>query len=336
MSGVRVSIVGATGVVGLKFLDCLRERKFPVSELRAYASERSEGKVVHFNGTPIRVRKLSEDAFRGCDVSLFSAGSGISRAWAPTAAKVGCVVVDNSSAWRMDPEVPLVVPEVNPEAIRRHKGIIANPNCSTIQMVVALKPIHDRARIRRIVVSTYQAVSGAGGRALEELREQIVSGVQGDGLSRPALFPRPIAFNAIPMIPQREAFVEEGFTVEEMKMAHETRKILGDPGIRVCATCVRIPVRTGHSESVNIEMEKPLSPAEAIELLRNAPGVVVRERPEEFPTPLEAEGRGEVFVGRIRRDPTVEHGLALWIVSDNLLKGAALNAVQIAEHVTRS
>lgn len=333
---MRVSIVGATGAVGLKFLECLRERKFPVSELRAYASERSEGRVVHYNGSPIRVRSLSEEAFRNCDVALFSAGSGISKQWAPVAAKLGCVVVDNSSAWRMDPEVPLVVPEVNAQDIRRHKGIIANPNCSTIQMVVALKPLHDLARIRRIVVSTYQAVSGAGGRALEELREQVVSHVQGDGLARPAIFPRPVAFNAIPMIPQKDAFDEQGYTVEEMKMVHETKKILGDPSIRVCATCVRIPVRTGHSESVFIEMERPLSPSEAVEALRKAPGVVVRERPEEFPTPLEAEGRGEVFVGRIRRDPTVEHGLALWIVSDNLLKGAALNAVQIAERLPHS
>lgn len=336
MKGVRVSIVGATGAVGLKFLECLRDRRFPVSELRAYASERSEGRVVHYDGSPIRVRKLSDEAFRNCDVALFSAGSGVSRQWAPVAAKLGCVVVDNSSAWRMDPQVPLVVPEVNPQDIRDHRGIIANPNCSTIQMVVALKPIHDLARIRRIVVSTYQAVSGAGGKALEELREQIVSYVQGDGLARSKVFPRPVAFNAIPMIPQKDAFDEQGYSVEEMKMVHETKKILGDPSIRVCATCVRIPVWTGHSESVNIEMERPLSPAEAIEALRKARGVVVRERPEEFPTPREAEGRGEVFVGRIRRDPTIEHGLALWIVSDNLLKGAALNAVQIAEHLARS
>jgi len=334
--GFNLSIIGATGAVGLKFLECLDKRKFPVRELRAYASERSEGKVVHFGGKPVRVRKLTEEAFEKCDIALFSAGSGVSKEWAPIAAKRGSVVVDNSSAWRMDAGVPLVVPEVNPQDIRKHKGIIANPNCSTIQMVVALKPIHDQARIRRVVVSTYQAVSGAGGRALEELREQIVSSVQGDGLAHPKLFPRPVAYNAIPMIPQKDAFNEEGHTVEEIKMVNETKKIMGDPSIQVCATCVRVPVRTGHSESVIIEMERPLSPTEAVALLRKAPGVIVKDRPEEFPTPLEIEGKGEVFVGRIRMDPTVKNGLAMWVVADNLLKGAALNAVQIAEHLART
>ncbi|HLG42258.1 MAG TPA: aspartate-semialdehyde dehydrogenase [Planctomycetota bacterium] len=334
--GFNVSIIGATGAVGLKFLECLEKRKFPVRELRAYASERSEGKVVHFAGKPIRVRRLTGEAFEQCDIALFSAGSGVSKEWAPVAAKKGSIVVDNSSAWRMDPEVPLVVPEVNPQEIRKHKGIIANPNCSTIQMVVALKPIHDQARIRRVVVSTYQAVSGAGGRALEELREQIVSSVQGDGLTKPKLFPRQIAYNAIPMIPQKDAFVAEGYTVEEQKMVQETKKIMGDPSIQVCATCVRVPVRTGHSESVNIEMDKPLSAQQAVELLRKAPGVIVSEKQEDFPTPFEIEGKGEVFVGRIRRDPTVKNGLAMWVVADNLLKGAALNAVQIAEHLAQS
>jgi aspartate-semialdehyde dehydrogenase len=336
MGGVKVAVVGATGAVGERFLACLHRRSFPVRELRAFASERSAGRVVHFNGTPIRVQALKEDSFRGIEIGLFSAGAGVSRQWSPIAAKQGCVVVDNSSAWRMDPKVPLVVPEVNPDAVRSHQGIIANPNCSTIQMVVALKPLHDRAKIRRVVVATYQSVSGAGARALHELREQVVSEVQGDSLSKPGIFPRPVAANAIPMIPQKDAFVAGGATVEEEKMVNETEKIMGDSSIQVFATCVRVPVRVGHSEAVAIETERPLSPEEAVECLRRAPGVAVRERPEEFPTPLEAEGRDEVFVGRIRRDPTVKNGLGLWIVADNLLKGAALNAVQIAERLVRS
>jgi aspartate-semialdehyde dehydrogenase len=233
----------------------------------------------------------------------------------------------------MDPKVPLVVPEVNPDDIARHQGIIANPNCSTIQMVMALKPIHDRARIRRIVVSTYQAVSGAGSRALEELQLQVTGAVQGDDLSKTELFPRRIAFNALPMIPQKDAFLEGGFTVEEMKMVNETRKILGDPSIQVCATCVRIGVRTGHAESVNIETESPITPDEAVAALRSFPGIEVAADPEGFATPAEIEGRDPVYVGRIRKDPSVENGLAMWIVADNLLKGAALNAVQIAERL---
>lgn len=327
----RVAIVGATGAVGLKFIECLERRRFPVATLTLYASPNSTGKVMHYGGKPHRVVGLSPDAVEAFDFALFSAGSSVSRQYAPLFAKKGAVVIDNSSAWRMDPGVPLVVPEVNPGDIAKHKGIIANPNCSTIQMVVALKPIHDAARIRRVVVSTYQAVSGAGGKALAEFDDEVRSDFLKDGLSKRTIFPRPIAFNAIPQIPQKDAYLPTGYTVEETKMIEETRKIMGDPSIRVSPTCVRVPVRNSHSESVNVETEKKLTAAEAIALLKKAPGVVVSETPDAFPTPLETSGREETFVGRIREDLTVPNGLNLWIVSDNLLKGAALNAVQIAE-----
>ncbi len=331
----RCAVVGATGAVGLKFIECLEKRNFPVSELVLYASPRSEGKVLHFRGKPHRVIGLAKDRLQNFDFAFFSAGSSISKEYAPLFAQQGTVVVDNSSAWRMDPGTPLVVPEVNAQDIGKHQGIVANPNCSTIQMVVALKPIHDAARVRRVVVSTYQAVSGAGGRALEEFEAEVRSHVTGDGLAKRTIFPRPIAFNAIPQIPQKDAYLPTGYTVEETKMIEETKKILGDPDLKVSPTCVRVPVKNGHSESLNVETERKLTAAQAVELFRKAPGVVLCEKPEDFPTPAEVSGRGETFVGRIREDWTVPNGLHLWVVADNILKGAALNAVQIAETLVR-
>ena len=327
----RVAIVGATGAVGRKFIECLEKRRFPVAAMTLYASPNSVGKVLHFGGKPHRLVGLAPDSVQAFDFAFFSAGSGVSREYAPRFAEKGAVVIDNSSAWRMDPGTPLVVPEVNAGDVAKHKGIIANPNCSTIQMVVALKPLHDAARIRRIVVSTYQAVSGAGGRALAEFDEEVRSDFLKDGLSKRTIFPRPIAFNCIPQVPQKDAYLPTGYTIEETKIIEETRKILGDASIRVAATCVRVPVRNCHSESVNIETERKLTPAEAVAILKKAPGVVVSETPEAFPTPLEVSGRDETFVGRVREDATVPNGLHLWIVADNILKGAALNAVQIAE-----
>ncbi|HVR84040.1 MAG TPA: aspartate-semialdehyde dehydrogenase, partial [Planctomycetota bacterium] len=288
-------------------------------------------KVLHVNGKPCRIVGLTPDRVEKFDFAFFSAGSGISKEYAPLFAKKGAVVVDNSSAWRMDPGTPLVVPEVNPADIWKHQGIIANPNCSTIQMVVALKPLHDAARIKRVVVSTYQAISGAGGRALEEFENEVHAMEMKTGAPKRSIFPRQIAFNALAQIPQKDAFLPNGYTTEETKMIEETKKIMGDPNIRVSPTCVRIPVKNSHSESVNIETEKKLSAADAILLLKKAPGVVVCERQEDFPTPAEVSGRDETFVGRIREDWTVPHGLHLWVVADNILKGAALNAVQIAE-----
>jgi aspartate-semialdehyde dehydrogenase len=331
----RVAIVGATGAVGLKFIECIEQRKFPCSEVVLYASPKSEGKVLHVNGKPCRIVGLTPDKVEKFDFAFFSAGSGISKEYAPLFAKKGAVVVDNSSAWRMDPATPLVVPEVNSHDIAKHKGIIANPNCSTIQMVVALKPIHDAAKIKRVVVSTYQAISGAGGRALEEFENEVHAMEMKTAAPKRAIFPRQIAFNAIAQIPQKDAFLPNGYTTEETKMIEETKKIMGDPNIRVSPTCVRIPVKNSHSESVNIETEKKLTAAEAIALLKKAPGVVVCEKQEDFPTPAEVSGRGETFVGRVREDWTVPNGLHMWVVADNILKGAALNAVQIAEVIIK-
>ncbi len=331
----RVAIVGATGAVGLKFIECIEKRKFPAREVVLFASPKSEGKVLHVNGRPCRIVGLSKERVEKFDFAFFSAGSSISKEYAPLFAARGGVVVDNSSAWRMDPGTPLVVPEVNPQDIARHQGIIANPNCSTIQMVVALKPLHDAAKVRRVVVSTYQAVSGAGGKALEEFDGEVLALVQKSAAPKRTIFPRQIAFNAIAQIPQKDAFLPTGYTVEETKMIEETRKIMGDPSIRVAPTCVRIPVRNGHSESLNVETERKLSVAAAVEALRKAPGVAVCERQEDFPTPAEISGRDETFVGRIRDDLSVPNGLHLWVVADNILKGAALNAVQIAEVILR-
>ena len=331
----RVAIVGATGAVGLKFIECIEQRKFPCSEVVLYASTKSEGKVLHVNGKPCRIVGLTPQKVEKFDFAFFSAGSSISKEYAPLFAKQGAVVVDNSSAWRMDPATPLVVPEVNSGDIWKHQGIIANPNCSTIQMVVALKPLHDAAKIKRVVVSTYQAVSGAGGRALEEFENEVHAMEMKTAAPKRSIFPRQIAFNAIAQIPQKDAFLPNGYTTEETKMIEETKKIMGDPNIRVSPTCVRIPVKNSHSESVNIETEKKLTAADAVALLKKAPGVVVCEKQEDFPTPAEVSGRGETFVGRIREDWTVPNGLHLWVVADNILKGAALNAVQIAEVIIK-
>lgn len=330
--GYRVAIVGATGAVGNVMREILEERDFPVDHLRLLASHRSAGKKLPFKGEEITVEELKESSFDGVDIVLASAGSKVSKQFAPIAARKGCIYIDNSSAFRMDPEVPLVVPEVNPHAAFKHKGIIANPNCSTIQMVVALKPLHDVARIKRVVVSTYQSVSGAGWSAIVELQEQTRAILEGKEYP-PQVFPYQIAFNAIPQIPQSDAFLPNGYTEEEMKMVNETRKIMEDDSIKVTATTVRIPVFYAHSESINIETERKLTAEEARRILSKAPGVKVMDDPENqiYPMPILAAGRDEVFVGRIREDDTIECGLNLWVVADNLRKGAALNAVQIAE-----
>lgn len=332
MTPKTVAVAGATGLVGRQMLEMLEARNYPVKSLKLLASERSKGRTLTFKGQELPVEVLTEASFKDVEVALFSAGGGTSKKFAPCAAKAGCVVVDNSSAWRMDAEVPLVVPEVNPGDVKWHKGIIANPNCSTIQMVVALKPLHDAARIERVVVSTYQAVSGAGKSAVEELKAQTRDILDGKP-ARPAVFPYQIAFNCIPQIPQSAAFIENGYSTEEMKMINETKKIMGDDSIRVTATTVRVPVFNGHSESVNIETEKKLTAAEARALLAKAPGIIVQDdlASQLYPLATASLGRGETFVGRIREDLSHPRGLCFWVVSDNLLKGAALNAVQIAE-----
>ena len=334
MAGYNVAVVGATGVVGGRMIEMLEKRNFPVAQLRLLASSRSVGRKLRYKGEEIAVEELKEGSFEGVEVALFSAGGKISKRFAPIAARAGCVVVDNSSAFRMDPDVPLVVPEVNPDQIGKHNGIIANPNCSTIQLVVVLKPLHDAARIKRVVVSTYQAVSGAGLRAIEELRKESECALAGRSYDR-NIFPHQIAFNCLPQIPQSDAFLETGYTVEETKMIAETKKIIGDDSIRVTATTVRVPVFVSHSEAVNIETEEKLSASEARDILSRAPGVEVVDDPERqlYPLATDAAGRDETFVGRIREDLSIDNGLDLWIVADNLLKGAALNAVQIVEGV---
>ncbi|SFM52453.1 aspartate-semialdehyde dehydrogenase [Thermodesulforhabdus norvegica] len=327
--GFRVAVVGATGAVGNMMVRVLEERNFPVKSLKLLASARSAGKTLSFRGEEVPVQELTEDSFRDVDIALFSAGASVSRKFAPLAASQGCVVVDNSSAFRMDPDVPLVVPEVNPQALRNHKKIIANPNCSTIQMVVALKPLQDAVGIKRIVVTTFQSVSGTGKKAIFELEQQVRGWVEGKAVP-PSVYPHPIAFNCLPHI---GSFLENGFSEEEMKMVNETRKIFEDPDIQVCATTVRVPVFYGHSESVNVELKGLLTVEEVRRLLEKAPGVVLVDNPDraEYPLPLNAEGRDETFVGRIRKDPSVENGIVMWIVADNIRKGAATNAVQIAE-----
>lgn len=333
MAKYSVAVVGATGAVGQEMLRILEERDFPVRSLKPLASERSRGRVVEFKGEKVPVEVLSKDSFRGVELVLASAGAGVSREFMPYAVRAGAVVVDNSSAFRMEEEVPLVVPEVNPHRIKEHQGIIANPNCSTIQMVVALKPIYDRSPIRRVVVSTYQAVSGAGAQALFELQEQIRAWAQGEELQVQA-FPYQIFNNLIPQIGD---FYENGSTTEDLKMVNETKKIMEDPNIRVSATTVRVPVMRAHSESINIETEEKVTATEAREILRQAAGIVVIDDPQngKYPMPLYAAYRDEVFVGRIREDDSIENGLNLWVVADNLRKGAALNAVQIAEILIR-
>ena len=329
--GYKVAVVGATGNVGREILNILAEREFPVDEAYAVASARSVGREASFGEDDIlKVQDLEKFDFKGIDIALFSPGGSVSAIHAPRAAKAGCVVIDNTSHFRMDPDVPLIVPEVNADAISgfNKKNIIANPNCSTIQMVVALKPIHDAAGIKRVVVSTYQSVSGAGNEAMDELFQQ-TKGIFVNQAPEPQKFSKQIAFNVIPQI---DDFMDDGSTKEEWKMVVETKKIL-DPKIKLTATCVRVPVFVGHAESINIETERELSAADAREILRKAPGVLLYDNPEEekYITPVESVGEFATFVSRVRDDPTVDNGLNMWVVSDNLRKGAALNSVQIAE-----
>ena len=325
----NVAVVGATGLVGRNMLKVLDERNFPIKNLYLFASKKSAGNTVEFKGATYTVEELTEENIKKCDaeIALFSAGGEVSKTFAPIFAKQGCVVIDNSSQWRMDKSVPLVVPEVNPEQAFKHSGIIANPNCSTIQAVVALKPLHDAFKIKRIVYSTYQAVSGAGKQGLADLSD-------GEKGVPPKKFPHPIAHNILPHI---DVFTDDGYTKEELKMINETRKILGDEALRITATTARVPVYYGHSESINAEFYNPVSRDKAIEILRSAPGVIVTDDPKNnlYPMPINAEGRDEVFVGRIRQDTSVENGLNLWVVADNIRKGAATNAVQIAELLVR-
>ena len=327
----NVAVVGATGAVGNEMVSILQERHFPVRQLKLLASTRSSGTQMEFKGKQHAVDVLDENSFGGMDIGLFSAGGSVSEKFAPVAGKAGCVVIDNTSAFRMDPQCPLVVPEVNPHAIAQYsqKNIIANPNCSTIQMVVALKPIHDVARIKRIVVSTYQAVSGTGKRAIHELEDQVLAIYNNREVPR-QVYPHQIAFNCLPHI---DVFFDNGYTKEEIKMVNETKKIMEDDSIRITATTVRVPVFYSHSESVNIETEKKLTADQVREILSKAPGVVVVDNPKknEYPLALHATGKDETFVGRIREDDSIPNGINLWIVSDNIRKGAALNAVQIAE-----
>ncbi len=334
--GYRIVVVGATGSVGREMLNILAERQFPLDEIAAVASSRSTGDIIDFgdSGKTLKVCNLDHFDFAGWDMALFAAGSPVSSAHAPGAAAAGCTVIDNSSLFRMDPDVPLIVPEVNAEAISgyRARNIIANPNCSTAQLVVALKPLHDAARIKRVVVATYQSVSGTGKAGMDELFEQSRNIFVGDS-SEPKIYPKQIAFN---VIPQAGDFLDDGSTSEEWKLVVETKKIL-DPAIKVTATCVRVPVFVGHSEAVNIEFENEISADEARDILREAPGVMVvdKREPGGYVTPVECVGDYATYVSRIREDSTVDNGLSLWIVSDNLRKGAALNAVQIAELLGR-
>jgi len=334
--GYRVVVVGATGNVGREMLNILAEREFPIDEIAAVASPRSQGLEIEFGdtGKKLKVKNIENFDFTGWDIALFAAGSGPTKIYAPKAASQGCVVIDNSSLYRMDPDVPLIVPEVNPEAIDgyKRKNIIANPNCSTAQMVVTLKPLHDKAKIKRVVVATYQSVSGAGKEGMDELFEQSRAIFVGDSVE-PRKFTKQIAFNVIPHI---DVFLDDGFTKEEWKMVAETKKIL-DPKIKLTATCVRVPVFVGHSEAINIEFENEISAKEAQDILREAPGIMLIDKREDggYITPVECVGDYATFVSRVREDSTVDNGISLWCVSDNLRKGAALNAVQIAELLGR-
>jgi aspartate-semialdehyde dehydrogenase len=329
--GYNIAIVGATGNVGREMLSILSERQFPVNELYAVASRRSLGVEVSWGETALKCKDLASFDFSGIDFCLMSAGGSVSKEWSPKIAAKGAIVIDNSSAWRYDQDVPLIVPEVNADAVAGYvkKRIIANPNCSTAQLVVALKPLHERAKIKRVVVATYQSVSGAGKEAMDELWSQTKGKYVPGQEYEPKKFPKEIAFNCIPHV---DVFMEDGYTREEWKMVAETKKIL-DPRIKVTATCVRVPVFVGHSEAVNIEFEKPITAEEAREILREAPGCLVidKHEPGGYVTPMEAAGEDATYISRIREDATVENGLAIWVVCDNLRKGAALNAVQIAE-----
>lgn len=334
----NVAVVGATGAVGEQILKLLEERQFPINELKLLSSARSAGKKIVFNGTEYTLEEARPESFDGIEIALFSAGGDVSKALCPAAAERGAVCIDNTSAFRMDPNTPLVVPEVNPEKIAEHNGIIANPNCSTIQMVAALKPLQDRYGVERVIVSTYQAVSGAGALAIEEMKRQSKAVLDGQAVEADILpvsslpVKHQIAFNAIPQI---DKFTDNGFTYEEMKMINETKKIMGDEDIQVTATCVRIPVVYGHSESVYVELKDDYDLNEVRELLEQAPGITVVDDPAQqaYPLATDAAGKKDVFVGRLRRDLDHPRGLNMWIVSDNLLKGAAWNAVQIAEYI---
>jgi aspartate-semialdehyde dehydrogenase len=331
MSGkFAVAVVGATGAVGREMLRMLVERKFPTASIRALASERSAGTRLSVAGVDFPVERLTSDSAKGVDIALFSAGAAISKEYAPTFVRAGAIVIDNSSAWRMEPGIPLVVPEVNPDSVTKETRLIANPNCSTIQMVVVLEPLHEVAGLKRVIVSTYQSTSGAGNAAMDELTEQTRAVLAGGKVPDPKKLPAPIAFNVIPQI---DVFTDNGYTKEEMKMTHETRKIMGLPDLPLSATTVRVPVFRAHSEAVWAEFEKPLSADQARAILSKAPGVVVIDDPlkKEYPMATQAGGRTETFVGRIRKDISSVNGLVLWVVADNLLKGAASNAVQIAE-----
>lgn len=339
--GYHVAVVGATGAVGQQMLKTLQERNFPIAKLSLLASGRSAGKTVHFNGNDVVIEEARPESFEGVDIALFSAGGSISKALAPEAVKRGAVVIDNTSAYRMDENVPLVVPEVNEEDIRNHNGIIANPNCSTIQMVVALKPLHEKYGLNKVIVSTYQAVSGAGAKAIEEMKSQSQAILDGKEFT-PEILPcgsdkkhYQIAFNAVPQI---DKFQDNGYTFEEMKMINETKKIMHMPKLEVAATCVRLPVETGHSESVYVELDNNVSGAAEIkELLASAEGITLQDDPENqiYPMPAHCVGKNDVFVGRIRKDLDRDNAFHLWIVSDNLLKGAAWNSVQIAESLIK-
>jgi aspartate-semialdehyde dehydrogenase len=328
---MRVAVVGATGAVGSTILGVMRERSFPADEIVPFASERSAGRTIDYGDQELTVVALSEESIQGFDLALFSAGSSTSAEWGPRFADAGAVVVDNSSHWRMHDDVPLVVSEVNPEALENHNGIVANPNCTTMELMVALKPIYDAVGIERLVVSTYQAVSGTGQRAVEELHAQASAVVDAKEMPAPQMYPHQIAFNVLPQV---EKFKDgDDYTTEERKVMAETRKILGAPDMRITATCARVPVYTGHSESVNIQTREPLSPQECRELLSRAPGLIVVDDPANgvYPLAIDAAGRDEVLVGRIRRDDSADNSLNLWVVGDNLRKGAATNAVQVAE-----
>ena len=333
MNGYSVAIVGATGMVGREFIKVLEQRHFPMDSIQLLASDRSAGKKLFVSHQEIEVRETTSESLKDIDIALFSAGAEVSRYFAPIAAQAGAVVVDNSSAFRMDPKVPLVVPEINPEDIGKHKGIIANPNCSTIQLVVALYPLHKVNAIKRIVVSTYQAVSGTGLAAVNELTAQAKQVLEGQ-TPVPHVYPHQIAFNLLPEI---DVFMDNGYTKEEQKLAEETRKIMHADDIAISATCVRVPVFTGHSEAVSVEFSHPMSADEAQYILAQAPGVKILDDPaiSLYPQPWSATGTDEVFVGRIRQDTSCANGLVMWIVADNLRKGAALNAVQIAEEMIR-
>lgn len=330
----HVAIVGATGAVGVEMIKTLEKRNFPVGELTLLASARSVGKTLPYKGKQIAIKELTKDAFKGIDIALFSAGGSISKEFAPIAATAGCVVIDNSSAFRQDDSVPLVVPEINGEDIKKHKGIIANPNCTTAITLMALYPLHQRFGVKRIFASSYQAVSGTGAKALEELERQVGQIVRGEPVTK-EVYPHQIAFNVLPHV---DSFLESGYTKEEMKMQNEGRKIMHHPDFKASVTCVRVPVYRAHSVAVSAEFEKPVDVAEALEVLQRAPGLDVVDKPEkkEYPLPLSAAGRYNCAVGRLRKDCALENGLAFWVAGDQLLKGAALNAVQIAEELIKN